>query len=105
MRSDVLTRNYAVALPDGSSQQVPVTLGDVVWYFWRGDIKATPSIAMVNELCDQGQLHLTVWDKAANLWLTKTGVCLHGDERLSNPNVLQRGVWLPRGLWPQLITE
>lgn len=105
MRPDVLSRNYAVVLPDKSVQQVPVTLGDTVWYFWRGDTKARPSIAMVNDLCDQGQLNLTVWDKAANTWVSKTGVCIHGDVRLTNPNVLQRGVWLPRAMWPQLIEE
>jgi len=46
---------------------------------------------------------LTVWDQGTSSWVSKTGVCIFGDERLTNVNVLNRGVWLPRALWPQII--
>lgn len=103
MRQEILTRSFSVPIPNGGHQSVPVTLGDAVWYFHRGDMTARPSVATVVELCDQGQVSLTVWDQGTSSWMSKTGVCIFGDERLTNVNVLNRGVWLPRALWPQII--
>lgn len=103
MRSEVFTREFSIPVPDNAPHRVRITLGDSVWYFHRGDLSARPNVATVTELCDQGQVCLSVWDPTTGGWVPRTGVCILGDERLTNINVLHRGVWTPRALWPQIV--
>lgn len=81
---------------------VPVSVGDTVWWFAGGQLDNIPASALVLSFCEDNMINLSYNSGVGSRLVSETGVCLIGDERLSNAHHNKRGAWCPRGTWTLL---
>jgi hypothetical protein len=79
-----------------------VAIGDVVWLFNENQLDAMPHVATVTAFGEDNMVDLTYNAVVGSRLVPVQGVCLVGDERLSNVNYRKRGSWIPRGAFPSL---
>lgn len=94
MKPTELVRQYTIG--DNSSPHT-VWIGDTVWWFAQDEVNGVPAPATVLALCEDNMVNLSYLSVVGSgRQVVVTGVCLHGDERLSNKNYRDKGSWLPR---------
>lgn len=79
---------------------LPIAIGDVVWFFFDASPTTDPAPAVVAEFGEDNMLTLEVLSGVQPGRARKVdGVCMHHDGRLNNQNFRKRGSWAPRGVW------
>jgi len=98
-----LSVKHWIKVTIGAAQH-PVILGDTIWYYPGSDVSQTPLVGQVTLISEDNMVDVVIISDVAGVGKrVHKGVCLYGDDRLANPNIRNKGCWMPRWLPEQVM--